>query len=76
MLYIIARSMREAEDYARVQGLSKKEFCYVSYIEKLYGLKNPEIVAIGRYWDNEMNDRILQELAWRGAEVKHVYDWR
>lgn len=53
MLYIIAGSAKQADDYCRSIGLNKNDFIYVHSPQVLYGAKNIEFSRIGTWYERD-----------------------
>lgn len=50
MIYVIAGSKRQAEQWARHRRLTPQAWRYVSTAEHLLGVRDAEVVLTGTYW--------------------------
>lgn len=56
MKVIIAGNHRQAQEYVRTHMLLPGEYIEANSPEKLYGLRDVEIIRTGEYWLNPAND--------------------
>lgn len=50
-ILIFARNAEQADNYAKYMGLQRKNYKYVSSLEKLFGFRNCSFVRVGNWYD-------------------------